>query len=74
MELKQAAAKQCGIKTVDRRLSATATEAEVLTAVAALDDDPLVDGILVQLPLPPHLSAATILAAVSAGKDGNCLP
>jgi 5,10-methylene-tetrahydrofolate dehydrogenase/methenyl tetrahydrofolate cyclohydrolase len=71
--LKQQAARSCGIDTIDYRLSENAAESDVLYCVNLLNDDPDVDGILVQLPLPPHLDQADILAAISVDKDGNCL-
>jgi hypothetical protein len=71
--LKQKAARSCGIDTIDYRLSENAAESDVLYCVNLLNDDPDVDGILVQLPLPPHLDQADILAAISVDKDGNCL-
>jgi methylenetetrahydrofolate dehydrogenase (NADP+)/methenyltetrahydrofolate cyclohydrolase len=45
------------------------TEAEVIAAVAALSADPEVDGILVQLPLPQHVNADRVLAALDSAKD-----
>ncbi|MGI9409439.1 MAG: tetrahydrofolate dehydrogenase/cyclohydrolase catalytic domain-containing protein, partial [Hyphomicrobiaceae bacterium] len=46
---KQAA--EAGIATIDRKLSASTTQAELLGVVEELNDDPSVHGILVQLPL-----------------------
>jgi len=43
---------------------------QVVSAVRSLDLNPLVDGVLVQLPLPPHLRTQEVLGAVSAAKDG----
>jgi methylenetetrahydrofolate dehydrogenase (NADP+)/methenyltetrahydrofolate cyclohydrolase len=45
------------------------TEAQLLECIARLNRDPAVHGILVQLPLPPHLEAERLLAAVSPAKD-----
>jgi methylenetetrahydrofolate dehydrogenase (NADP+) / methenyltetrahydrofolate cyclohydrolase len=45
------------------------TEAEVLGLIRRLDRDPAVDGILVQLPLPPHISKARVLHAIDPQKD-----
>ena len=44
-----------GMRSFDHRLPATASEAELLALVERLNRDPTVHGILVQLPLPPHL-------------------
>jgi methylenetetrahydrofolate dehydrogenase (NADP+)/methenyltetrahydrofolate cyclohydrolase len=48
-------------KDIDRR--------EVLARIAALNDDPLVHGILVQLPLPDHFDSDKVLASISPSKD-----
>lgn len=45
------------------------TTAEVVARIAALNSDPRIHGILVQLPLPPHLSLDAILSAISVQKD-----
>jgi len=58
-----------GIHSSTHLLPAEVDEAEVLALLAALNDDPEVDGVLVQLPLPAHLNAATVSAAVDPGKD-----
>lgn len=62
-------AAQLGIATRDHRLpDATTTEA-LLAVVASLNDDPEVDGILVQLPLPRHVDEQAVLLAVDPTKD-----
>jgi methylenetetrahydrofolate dehydrogenase (NADP+)/methenyltetrahydrofolate cyclohydrolase len=60
---------EAGMHSVERRYLATATEAEILAEVAALNADPAIHGILVQLPLPKHMDEAKVLAAVSPAKD-----
>ena len=64
---KQAA--EAGIATVDRKLPATTTQAELLQVVDALNGDPDIHGILVQLPLPDHIDSDAILRAISPAKD-----
>ncbi len=66
---KDKAAQDAGLHVQTLRLPADTTQAALLAAVTALNDDPAVDGILVQLPLPPHLDAAGIIAALSPDKD-----
>jgi len=66
---KTAAAAEAGIRVFDYRLPASTTEAEILSRVLALNADPSVDGILVQLPLPRGIDARPILLAVDARKD-----
>jgi methylenetetrahydrofolate dehydrogenase (NADP+)/methenyltetrahydrofolate cyclohydrolase len=53
----------------DYRLTAETTESELLSLVQKLNDDPLVDGILVQLPLPSHLDEKSIIHAIRPDKD-----
>ncbi len=50
-------------------LAADTSEADLLELVAALNADQAVDGILVQLPLPPHIDSARVLAAIDPAKD-----
>ena len=50
-------------------LDSDSSEEDVLTLIETLNDDPAVHGILVQLPLPNHLDAKTILHSVSPKKD-----
>ena len=58
-----------GMRSIERRFTASVTEVELLATVAALNADDSVDGILVQLPLPPHIDAAKVLVAVDPDKD-----
>ena len=66
---KDRAAHAAGLAVQTHRLAASSTQADVLAVVAALNADPAVDGILVQLPLPPHLDAAAVIAALDPAKD-----
>lgn len=58
-----------GIRSIEIRLPAQTSEEELLAQVHALNDDPSVDGILVQLPLPAHLSSELIIQNISPEKD-----
>ncbi|HEY0439868.1 MAG TPA: bifunctional methylenetetrahydrofolate dehydrogenase/methenyltetrahydrofolate cyclohydrolase FolD [Xanthobacteraceae bacterium] len=60
---------EAGVRSSDHRLPATASEADVLATVARLNADPMVHGILVQLPLPPHVDAAKVIASIDPAKD-----
>jgi methylenetetrahydrofolate dehydrogenase (NADP+)/methenyltetrahydrofolate cyclohydrolase len=60
---------QAGMLSFEHRLAADTTQAELLALVRKLNDDPAVHGILVQLPLPKHLNADAIIAAISPAKD-----
>jgi methylenetetrahydrofolate dehydrogenase (NADP+)/methenyltetrahydrofolate cyclohydrolase len=58
-----------GMVSTEHRLRAATSEAEILALVAALNADDMVDGILVQLPLPRHVDADRVLAAIDPAKD-----
>jgi len=60
---------EAGMISVERLLPADASQQQVLDTVAALNQDNAVDGILVQLPLPPHLDEAAIIAQIDPAKD-----
>ena len=58
-----------GMAGTEHRLPADTTQAALLALVAALNADPAIDGILVQLPLPAHIDAAAVIAAIDPDKD-----
>lgn len=58
-----------GMHSVLERYPATLTEAELLARVEALNQDPAIHGILVQLPLPPHMDAQRVIETISPAKD-----
>lgn len=66
---KARACQQVGIAAFDHHLDASTSQEELLSLVAALNSDPRVHGILIQLPLPAGLSAQPILAAIDPKKD-----
>jgi methylenetetrahydrofolate dehydrogenase (NADP+)/methenyltetrahydrofolate cyclohydrolase len=66
---KEKASKEAGIKSFEHFLPATVSEKELLALVHQLNKNKSVHGILVQLPLPPHIHAERILEAVSPHKD-----
>jgi methylenetetrahydrofolate dehydrogenase (NADP+)/methenyltetrahydrofolate cyclohydrolase len=66
---KDRAAASVGIAARTIRLPSDTAQAALLAQVAALNADPAVDGILVQLPLPPQLDARAVIAAIDPGKD-----
>jgi len=63
------ACQAAGIVSSAPLLPADSTQEEVEGLVKGLNDDPKVDGILVQLPLPSHLDEEAVLAAISLHKD-----
>ncbi|MXP64439.1 bifunctional methylenetetrahydrofolate dehydrogenase/methenyltetrahydrofolate cyclohydrolase FolD [Roseomonas sp. M0104] len=66
---KDRAAQQAGLDSATIQLPAETSEAALLGLVRQLNDDPAVDGILVQLPLPPQVDPAKVLAAINPAKD-----
>jgi methylenetetrahydrofolate dehydrogenase (NADP+)/methenyltetrahydrofolate cyclohydrolase len=66
---KHQACQRVGITSFHHELPAETTQAELLTLLARLNADPLVHGILVQLPLPGHINEAMIVDAVTPLKD-----
>jgi len=63
------ATREAGMASFEHRLPADTGQAELLALIAALNADPAVDGILVQLPLPAQLDEQTVIATISADKD-----
>lgn len=66
---KMKAAEEVGIVSATKRLSTDITEEELLNIIKILNNDKSVDGILVQLPVPQHISERKICDAVSCDKD-----
>ena len=66
---KDRAAHAAGIAAQTIRLPADTPEAELIACVAGLNDDPAVDGILVQMPLPRHIRPLAVIAAIDPAKD-----
>ena len=63
------AAKACGFHSIQHDLKAETGETELLALVKALNADPAVHGILVQLPLPRPIDSARVLEAIAPDKD-----
>jgi len=66
---KKRAAQEIGIEPVDAVLPQGSTTEEVLRVVDQFNQDPAIDGILVQMPLPPQIETETVLARVRPDKD-----
>jgi methylenetetrahydrofolate dehydrogenase (NADP+)/methenyltetrahydrofolate cyclohydrolase len=60
---------EAGMRSFDHRLPESVSAEELLALVRRLNADPAVHGILVQLPLPPQIDAAAVLAAIDPDKD-----
>ena len=66
---KIARANESGINSIEHRLPAETTQDTLNSLIDALNADPEVHGILVQLPLPAHLDEEQVIAAISSAKD-----
>ena len=58
-----------GMHSVTHRLGADTSQEHLVQLVEDLNHDPAIDGVLIQLPLPPHLDAAAVLAHLNPDKD-----
>lgn len=63
------ACEECGFKSTLIRFEADVTEAELLDTVKKLNDDEDVDGFIVQLPLPKHISEQKVIESIDYRKD-----
>ncbi len=60
---------EAGMASFEHRLPASTSEADLLALVARLNNDDTIDGILVQLPLPPHIDSKKVLETLAPEKD-----
>jgi methylenetetrahydrofolate dehydrogenase (NADP+)/methenyltetrahydrofolate cyclohydrolase len=70
---KQRASAEVGMVPFDERLPADASSDDVLELLRRLNADAAVNGVLLQLPLPPHLSGPALTGVVDPSKDVDCL-
>ena len=63
------ACEDAGLHSVLEKYDAALSEADLLARVEALNNDPAIHGILVQLPLPAHIDAQKVIEAISPAKD-----
>ena len=63
------ACEDTGMHSVLEKYDASMTEAELLARIEALNNDPSIHGILVQLPLPAHMDAHKVIETISPAKD-----
>lgn len=69
VRMKKKKCAEVGIFSVDRELTANTTEECLIQEIQALNQDDNIDGILVQLPLPSHISTSHVLCAIDPAKD-----
>lgn len=66
---KNKTSKELGFHSIQESLPATVSEEELLRLIARYNEDPQIHGILVQLPLPKHISEERVLNAIRPDKD-----
>jgi methylenetetrahydrofolate dehydrogenase (NADP+) / methenyltetrahydrofolate cyclohydrolase len=66
---KSRAVTEAGMRPFDHHLAAGTDEPDLIALVQKLNVDPAVHGILVQMPLPPQIDAARVIASVDPAKD-----
>ena len=66
---KRLACQETGIRDMNHDLPDTTTQAALLELIDRLNRDPLVDGILVQLPLPAHIDQDAVIERIDPAKD-----
>lgn len=66
---KRKAAARIGMKSISHEMPEETSERELLALIEHLNNDPSVDGILVQLPLPKHIREAKVIEAIRPSKD-----
>jgi len=69
IRLKHKAAKEAGIRPLDRRLPEDTAEEELLELVGELNEDDSIDGILVQTPLPAQIDEERVMRTIDPMKD-----
>lgn len=69
VESKVRQAKSVGINSIDIKLPESISEVELIKEIEKLNNDPLIDGILIQLPLPKHINEGKMLDLVHQEKD-----
>lgn len=73
VRIKERAAESIGIKFKAVNFPLSVTTEEILEEINNLNRVPLLCGIIVQLPLPPHIDKQTVLDAISPALDVDCL-
>ena len=66
---KKIACERCNINAVEYKFPADVTQREIIDAVERINGDDTIDGLLVQLPLSPHINEKEVLSRVSPLKD-----
>lgn len=67
--MKERACKECGITSIKHLLPKDITEEALLKQIVAANNDPVVDSIIVQMPLPKHINSNKIILSIAPEKD-----
>ena len=67
--MKSRSCKEAGIYSIVHEMPDTINQDEILDVISMMNKNPLIDGILVQLPLPKHIDTTAILEAIDPAKD-----
>jgi methylenetetrahydrofolate dehydrogenase (NADP+) / methenyltetrahydrofolate cyclohydrolase len=69
IRMKKKRCEEVGMFSVDCELPSTITEEKLLAEIEKLNENPAIDGILIQLPLPDHMDTLRVVSAVDPAKD-----
>jgi methylenetetrahydrofolate dehydrogenase (NADP+)/methenyltetrahydrofolate cyclohydrolase len=69
VNMKSRACKEAGIYSIVHEMPQTISQENILEIISMMNDNPNIDGILVQLPLPSHIDTTAILEAIDPAKD-----
>jgi len=72
VRMKARACEEVGIHSITETLPAEISEADLLKRISHFNEHPDYHGILVQLPLPPHINSQKIIEAIDPRKDVDC--
>lgn len=64
---------EVGVHSIEHKLPDSTTPENLKATIDSLNADPMIDGILLQLPLPKHLNADEAINWISPAKDADCL-
>lgn len=69
VKMKEKACDEVGIYSILHKMPSTISEEKILETIKMMNENPNIDGILVQLPLPSHVDATKIIETINAKKD-----
>jgi len=69
VSMKAKACKEVGIYGITHEMPSTVTEADILSTIQMINENPKIHGLLVQLPLPKHVDSTKVLEAIAPHKD-----